>query len=139
MLIQPGVTTNNPSGTGILEVIDDGRRAMIRCGSNSRPSIRVELDRRQQKLVVHRTAVDNWQFWCQGEPKRDSQKLKWQNGTTLIVREGRIADWSPMGFTSALSVGNGLLQLNDPAPRSYPLVTLSPAAEKTVIEVQTRR
>jgi hypothetical protein len=139
VLIQPGVTTNNPSGTGILEIIDDGRRAVIRSGSNSTPSIRVELDRRQQKLVIQRTAADKWQFWCQGEPQRHENQLKWQNGTTLIVREGRIADWSPKGYSGALSVGNGLLQLNDPAPRSYPLVTLSPHSEKTVIEVRTRR
>ena len=112
---------------------------MIRYGSNSTPSLVMELDRRPQRLLIRRTGLDHWQFWCQGEPKRQGDKLKWQNGTTLIVREGHIAEWSPEGYTSALSVGNGLLQLNDPIPCSHPLVTLSPAAGTIVIEVHTRR
>ena len=139
VLIQPGVTTNAPAGTNVLELIDDGRRAVIRCATNSTPSIEVELDRRQQKLVLRRSGFDRWQFWCQGEPKRDGQKLKWPNGTALIIRQGQIADWPPKRYTTALSVGNGLLPLNDPAPRSHPLVTLSPDAGKTVVEVQTHR
>jgi hypothetical protein len=140
VLIQPGVTTNNPAGTNALDIIDDGRRAVIRAvGTNSSPSLLVELDRGQKRLMIRRTGLDAWQFWSQGEPKRDGLKLKWQNGTTLIVREGSIKDYSPQGYTSPMSVGNGLLPLKDPASYSHPLVTLSPAAGKTVIEVRARR
>ena len=137
VLVDLGVTSNSPVGDKVLNVADDGRRAVIRCGPTSIPSVELELDRRKAKLLLRRSASADWRFWCQGEPKRSGNQLRWKNGTTLVVREGQVSQWSPQGHTTALSVGNGLLPLKDPATRSYPLATISPdIAGNILIEVQ---
>ena len=139
VLIQPGATTNSPVGNKILNVTDDGRHAVIRCDTNSGISLTTDLDRQKAKLVICRSGSADWQFWCQGDPKRGGNQLRWQNGTTLVIREGRLADWSPHGCATTLSVGNGLLPLKDPAVRSYPLATFLPdTAGNIVVEIRCR-
>lgn len=140
VLVQPGATTNRPAGDNIQEMTDDGRRAVIRCGTNAAPSLQLALDRRKGRLLIRRYGSANFEFWCQGEPKRDGNRLQWQNGTTLLVREGQLAEWSPNGYSGGLAVGNGLLPLKDPAPGFHPLVTLAnDAAGSIVIEIIHRR
>ena len=137
VLVDLGVSSNSPVGDKILEVADDGRRAVIRCGTNSIPSVEVELDRRKGKLLVHRSGAAEWRFWYQGGPQRRGNEVRWRNGTKLIVREGEISQWSPEGQTTSLSVGNGLLPLKDPATRSYPVASIAPdKAGKILVEVR---
>jgi len=133
VLIQPGATTNNPVGNKILNVTDDGRHAVIRCDTNSGISLTTDLDRQKMKLVICRSGSADWQFWCQGDPRRRGNQLSWQNGTTLVIREGRLADWSPHRYATTVSVGNGLLPLKDPAVRSYPLATLMPDTSGNIV------
>jgi hypothetical protein len=119
---------------------DDGRRAVVRCGTNSIPSLEVELDRRQDRLFIRRTGSADFQFWSQGEPKRSGNELRWPDGTKLFVREGRLIGWLSQGHATTLSVGNGLLPLKDPVPKSHPLATLTPAnGGKILIEVRPGR
>ncbi len=140
VLIEPGISTNRPADDKIFDVTDDGQHAVIRCGSNSRPSAQIELDRRKGKVMVRRNGSTHWPFWCQGGPKSKGDRLKWQNGTILIVREGGLAEWLPEGYTTALSVGNGLLPLNDPATRSHGRVAIRPGANETMlIEIRCQR
>ncbi len=140
VLVQPGVTTNPPAAGAILQVTDDGRRAVIRSGTNATASLQVDLDRRKGTLLILRNGSDPLHFWCQGEPKRNGDQLKWQNGTTLTVREGCLAEWSPEGYPTLLAVGNGLLPLKDPIAKSHPLVTVSPGTDgRIVLEVRQRR
>jgi hypothetical protein len=140
VLVEPGTATNSPALGKIFEIADDGRRAVIRCGTNSMPSLQTELDRRTARLLIRRSGSTDWRFWCQGEPKRNANQLKWQNGTTLVIREGRLAEWSPQGHATTLSVRNGLLPLKDPAPRWYPLATISPdSAGKLAVEISASR
>ena len=57
-----------------------------------------------------------------------------------MIRKGRFAEWSPNGFTTALSVGNSLLPLADPAPKSHPRANVTPGGNgEIVIEVRGRR
>jgi hypothetical protein len=139
VLIEPGVSTNAPAGDKNLKLTDDGQHALVRCGTNSTPWLEAALDRKKSQLLIQRSASSDWQFWCQGEPKRNGNQLTWQNGARLFVRRGRLAKWSPNAYATTLSVGNGLLRLKDPVPCAYPLATISPdAAGMVVIEISYR-
>jgi hypothetical protein len=134
VLIEPG-TTNQPSGK-IRDFIDDGRHAVLRYGSESN-SFDLELDRKKDLLLIHRTSPNSWHFWSQGAPRHQGNELKWQKRTKLILRKGNIANWLPQGYTTELSVGNGLLPLNDPLKQAYPLTTAAPdPAGELLIEIR---
>ncbi len=140
VLIQPGTTTNAPTGDSILSTTDNGRCAMIRCGTNAISSLEVELDRRSNKIFIRRSGSAAFRFWSQGEPTRVANELRWKNGTRLIVREGKLADWLPEGHSMILSVGNGLLPLKDPIPKAHSLTTILPSAGgRVVVEIRQRR
>ena len=140
VLIQPGATTNSPSGDQTIILTDDGRRAVIRCGTNSDSSLEVELDRRRNKVFIRRVGSTSFQFWSQGEPKRHGDELRWLNGTKVIVREGKLNGWLPEGHSTTLSVGNGLLPLKDPIPKAYALATVAPASDgRLLIEIRQGR
>jgi len=137
VMIQPGAGTNTIAGASILHTSDDGRRIVIRCGTNSRPSLQIELDRRAHRLLIRRTGPADFQFWSQGAPKRAGDGLRWPGGTTLSIREGRLAEWLPEGYRTTHSVGNGLLPLNDPKPGTYPVATVLPnSAGEVVLEIK---
>jgi len=136
VLIEPGAVTNRAGPGKILRVTDAGHRAVIECADPS-VSSEIELNRRTGKLVIRRSGQAACTFWCQGEPSRHKNELRWDNGVTLKVREGHLVQWAPQGHATTLSVGNGLLPLDDPARKAYPLVTLSPAdSGKLVIEIK---
>ncbi len=140
LLIQPGTTTNVPTGDSIMAVTDDGRRVLIRCGTNSISSLEVELDRHGNKIFLRRFGSSPFQFWSQGEPSRRSNELRWPSGTKLLVLEGKITDWLPEGHSMTLSVGNGLLPLKDPIPKAHSLTTVLPSVGgKVIIEIKQRR
>ena len=140
VLIQPGTTTNASTGDSIMAMTNDGRRALIRCGTNAISSLEAELDRRRNKIFLRRSGSTAFQFWSQGEPKRAANELRWANGTRLIVREGKLADWLPEGHSMTLSVGNGLLPLKDPIPKAHSLTTVLPSVGgRVIIEIRQRR
>jgi hypothetical protein len=132
VIIESGMATNSPVENQVLGLTDDGSRAVIRSRSGSAASMEIELDRKHRKLLIRRAGSDNWRFWCQGEPEPRGGKLKWKNGTTLTIRQGRLTDWSSQGYTTALSVGNGLLPLKDPRQRSYPLAAVAPERDGNI-------
>lgn len=88
-----------------MEMIEDGKRAVIRCGTNSISSLEVELDRWRNRVLIRRFGSSSFQFWSQGAPKRHDNELRWPNGTKVIVREGKLSDWLPEGHSMTLSVG----------------------------------
>jgi len=126
VMIESGMATNTPVEKQILGVTDDGRSAVIRSRAGLESSMEIELDRKKRKLLIRRAGPASWRFWCQGEPERDGNQVKWKDGTTLNIRQGGLTDWSARGYTTALSVGNGLLPLKDPLQRSYPLAAVAP-------------
>ncbi|NOS68972.1 MAG: DUF4962 domain-containing protein [Verrucomicrobia bacterium] len=140
VLIQPGTTTNAPIGDSIMSMTDNGRRALIRCGTNSISSLEVELDRHGNKIFLRRFGSAAFQFWSQGEPGRAANELRWANGTKLIVREGKLTEWLPEDHSMTLSVGNGLLPLKDPNPKAHSLTTVLPSVGgRVIIEIRQRR
>lgn len=139
VLIQLGAGTTNLAEVKIAETSDDGRRAMIRCGTNAASSLNVELDRRSRSVLIRRVGGASFDFWCQGEPRREGEELHWSNRTSLVIRAGRLTAWSTNGFSTTLSVGNGLLPMADPAPKSYPRASVAPEGNgEIVIEVRGR-
>jgi hypothetical protein len=132
IFIAPDAVTNSVGQHKILGITDDGRRAVIHC-ADATASTQIELDRRSGKVQIQRSGKEVWKFWCQGQPERRRNQLRWRNAATLEIREGQLSEWSPQGHTTTLSVANGLLPLHDPVCKSYPLVTVLPTAKGRVI------
>ena len=138
VFIESGQTP--PVGLQVQSIRDDGQTAIIQCASTNQNTMRIELDRREHWLRIRRRVAGDWQFWSQGEPERRDNLLVWKTGVKVSVQGGSIANWEPEGFAGKLSVGNGLLDLADPAPRKYPRGVIRPKEEgETVIEVELRR
>ncbi len=67
---------------------------------------------------------------------RDGNILRWEDGTTLDVKQGAIVSLDPEGYHDEKVVGRGKLRLKDPLPMTYPLVTARPRDGRLVIEVR---
>jgi uncharacterized protein DUF4962 len=139
VLIEPGVSSTTQTNVNIQSLEDNGHVAVVRCGSSNEISLTIELNRREHRLLIRRRITGNWQWWCQGNPKRDGNTLRWGMQFALTARAGDIAAFDPAGYVLKLTVGNGLLPLSDPAGQKYPLVTIHPpAGGEIIIEVKLR-
>lgn len=139
VLIEPGVSSTTQTSVTIQSLEDNGHVAVVRCGSSNVTSLTVELNRREHRLLIRRRVTGDWQWWCQGNPKRDGNTLTWGKRVALTTKAGDITTFDPVGYALKLSVGNGLLPLSDPAGQNYPLVTIRPPTSgETIIEVKLR-
>ena len=137
-MIAPGASTNSAAEGKNIELRDDGRRATIHSALRTNSTVLVELDRRTGHLKIRLNGEREWRFWCQGSPQRSRNQVKWPDETQLEVKRGRIDQWLAEGFSTTLSVGNGLLPLNDPVTKSYPLLVIAPTSG-TEVELEVRR
>jgi hypothetical protein len=116
---------------------DDGHLARIWSSRGESDRIELTLDRARAASVLRRTGREPWQWWCHGKPDRSGNTLRWPRKAELKVTRGEITHFEPEGYAPRHAVGNGLLLLRDPAPRSYPLVKASPAPDG-VLELELR-
>ncbi len=120
-------------GPAVQAVRDDGQTATIVCGEpGATPSLEVNLNRPQRTLTIRRRAAGDWSWWCHGAPKRDGNRLTWPQGVEATVTKGELTSLAPEGYGPPLATGFLKLRLNDPAAKSFPLVTLSPTADGLV-------
>ena len=139
VLIESGLSASAQTNITIQSLEDNDTVAVVRCGNADEALLTVELNRREHRLLIHRRRTGDWQWWCQGTPKRDGNTLRWGRQVSLTARAGEIAAFDPDGYAPKLSVGNGLLPLSDPAGQKYPLVVIHPPASgETVLEVKLR-
>jgi hypothetical protein len=136
VLIEPGIFTNTALQGKIVGFEDDDRHVEIRSSIEAASPLSIQLDRKQKMVAIHRTGSAEWRFWCQGQVVPLGNQLKWRNGTKMSIRKGKLQNWSPTGYTTALSVGNGLLPMNDPLKQSFPLVTISPEQGNIIVEIR---
>ncbi len=117
---------------------DTGRWAELTCKSAAASGFTdqtLRLDRPGAFTISRRTdAKQSW--WCFGKPVREGNSLRWEDGTTLEVKQGTIVFVDMEGYHDEKVVGMGLLRLNDPLPMTYPLVKAQPTDGRLVIEVR---
>jgi len=120
-------------GAAVQAVVDDGQTATIRCGEpGAIPSLEVVLNRPQRTLSIRRRAAGEWSWWCHGAPQRDGNSLRWPQGIELTITKGELTSLAPEGYGPPLATGFLKLRLNDPAAKTFPLVTIAPATDGLV-------
>jgi hypothetical protein len=120
VLIEPSAWREPVAGVHIQSVQDNGRVAAIHCTNSVGEALSVQLDRPQRRLTIRRRSMDDWQWWCQGDPARNGSVLKWKSGVTLGITSGEIKSFEPRGYEPVLAVGFGKLRMDDPSPAPYP-------------------
>jgi hypothetical protein len=136
VLIQPAVS---PGPTNLLfrSLTDDGRTAVARFGDTTGHHVILELDRREQRLLLRRQVDGDWSWWCHDAPVRRGNVLVWTNGVTLTVKSGSIGGVEEKGFAPPFAVGNNLLDLLDPIARPFPLIRIvPPSTGETIVELR---
>ena len=126
VVIEPGAS---PASTNLSfqNFSDERGTASIRYGNESGQFVSAELDRRAHKVILRRQQPGDWQWWCHDPPVRSGNTLKWKSGVSLRLRQGEFTAYDPAGHAPKLSVGNGLLDLLDPARRALPLIKIKPS------------
>ncbi len=119
----------------VTSVEDNGSVATITAGSGS-DLLTIELFRDQGRLVIRRQAPGDWSWWMQGEPSRDGDTITWGDKVRLTAVGGSISGWDPTGNSQEIWTGMGRLRCNDPAPKKFPLVTVTPKSGETVVEIK---
>jgi len=115
---------------------DDGSVAVIRSAKAGDEQLKVVLYR-PDRLVIERRGSGNWQWWSQGDPVRDGNRVAWGNRVRLEAKSGGIETWEPGGYAPKHAVGNGKLALVDPAAMDFALATVRPSDEgESVVEIR---
>jgi hypothetical protein len=140
VLIEPAEWHEPEAGVHIERIEDNGRVASIHCTNSIGECLTIELHRAEKRLTVRRVGKDDWQWWCQGEPKEKNSVLRWKGGAVLKVVSGEIKSYEPHGYEPVLAVGFGKLRLADPSPIAYPKCTVRPGMNGVAeVEVITDR
>ncbi len=136
ILLEPGLT-EPLSDLRVQSLVDDGSRAVIRCGNALINFLDIELDRHARLLIVTRKIPGDWKWYCHGEPLRRGNDLEWGKKVRVRVLQGEIVAFDPVGYAPPMKTGFNKLALNDPAPMKFPLVTVRPdASQEIVLEVK---
>ncbi|MBM3477345.1 MAG: DUF4962 domain-containing protein [Armatimonadetes bacterium] len=128
-----------PAEVRAVTLDDDGRQARLRCEGAEDSGFTEQrlLLRRPGTLTLTRTTDQEQAWWCYGRPVREGNVLRWKDGTTLTVEQGRLISLEPDGYHDEKVVGLGLLRLKDPFPMSYPLIKAQPEAGRLEVVVRT--
>ena len=120
---------------------DDGQRAWLRCKGAADSGFHTQtlLLRRPGVFSLTRATDAAQAWWCYGQPVREGNVLRWEDGTTLTVKQGNIVSLEPDGYHDEKVVGMGLLRLKDPLPMSYLLIKARPEAGRLEMRVRTER
>jgi len=132
-LIEPMAGRDGPA-LKLRSTQDDGTTAVaLFADEANEKSLQVTLDRKERKVTLRRSKLGPWSWWCHGTPTRDGDSLIWPQGVRLHVTAGKITSVEPDGYGPRLATGFLKLQLVDPAFRTFPQVTINPAADETVV------
>jgi hypothetical protein len=126
-----------PAAVSDLSLQDDGGQAILTCKGatdSGFTSQTLRLDR-PDRLALIRDTTSEQAWWCYGQPTRDGNALRWEDGTVLAVTHGTISSLDPEGYHDEKVVGMGLLRLKDPLPMAYPLVKARPQDGRLVLEI----
>jgi hypothetical protein len=117
---------------------DNGNRALLTCrgaAASGFTSQTLLLDRPDRLTLIRETDAEQ-AWWCYGNPSRQGNTLRWEDGTTLQVKTGTLVSVDPKGYHDEKVVGMGKLRLVDPLPMTYPLVKAQPREKRLEVEVR---
>ncbi len=138
------VSSSSIHGSPTLEpgqsLEDDGKTATVCFGDtgtakDTEPALVLS---RPGHLMIRWQAAADVQWSCHGKPGRNGNTLTWPGGTQLVVTKGEIRFVDAEGHRDRKVVGMGRLELEDPMPMRYPLVTARPAEGELGITVHTK-
>lgn len=117
---------------------DDGRQAVMTCqgaadSGFTRQTLRLD---RPGRLTLTRDTDTEQAWWCYGNPVRQGNTLRWEDGTALEVKTGTLVSVDANGYHDEKVVGMGKLKLEDPLPMTYPLVKAQPRGRRLEVEVR---
>jgi hypothetical protein len=124
VLIEPGLK-DPPPDLHIQSIEDNGSLATIRSG-NTTNQIEIKMDRAAERLRVTKLVSTDWQWFCHGNPLQKGDVLKWNDKVTMRIRKGHILKVEPQAYAPLFATGFNKLNLVDPAPIKFTLVTLKP-------------
>jgi hypothetical protein len=126
-----------PQATTISRFEETGAQCRIECrgGEDSPFAAQTVTLSRPGSLSITREGAKPADFWCHGTPVRDGNRLTWSDGATLEVTQGEIEAFVPEGYKEELIVGMGLLRCDDPMPRTYPSIRLTPTGGELSLTV----
>ena len=133
VLAEPGLEHELPLELREPSLTDDGNAAVIRCGQSPTNHLVIELDRVGHKLVIRRNVTPNWQWWCQGQPVRRGNEIRWDDSAGLRLLKGEITRFDPAGYAPVLATGFNKLKLADPSPMTFPLVTAQGLSNSEIV------
>lgn len=127
-----------PVESASVEVVkEDNDRCVLKYFSGTTQRLSIELHRPGRALLEWEGLTEDLSFWSHRSPTKSEKGLLWGNRAEMTLLVGSLGAIQPLGYAPSHSVGNGLLDLIDPAPRKYPLVTIRPSEMGTIrIEVR---
>jgi hypothetical protein len=84
------------------------------------------MDRAAGHLRLLKSASNDWQWYCHGNPSSEGNVLKWNSQVTMRIRRGEILKVEPEAYAPLFATGFNKLKMVDPAPMKFTLVTLKP-------------
>lgn len=93
---------------------------------------------RPDRAVLEWTEVKGQlKFWSRTAPKIQPGLLQWGDRAEIAILKGRLESLVDGGHQPSHAVGNGKLELIDPFPTAYPLITLTPD-DSGILELEVR-
>ena len=131
------VDTSLPQDEGMSCTLEEkGESARIRYGAEEAPEVEVVLERPGRVVIKRRVGEGPWSFWCHHVPGRSENRLIWGEDTVLRITKGAITDIVPDGYNPGHAVGNGRLDLINPWPKAYPMVSVEPEDGEVRVEIE---
>lgn len=136
-VLKANILDNAPDENPRPELVsDDGESAILRC-----ELVHAEVEMlliRPGRCVISRKSREDWNCTCQDRPLYESNALLGENGVSLMVTQGELVNLQHDGFVEPLVVGNGLLELDDPAPASEACFSIRPNKQGEItVEIRT--
>jgi hypothetical protein len=130
ILMEPGLS-EPPKDLHVVSIEEKGETAAIHSGNQSN-RMEIAINRREGKLRVSKNSSGNWQWYSWATPVRDGTVLTWPKHATMRVLKGEIVSVEPDGYTPPFRTGLNKLQMADPAPKKFTLVTLKPTPQREI-------
>ena len=115
---------------------DDGATATLQLNDGANPYVIVVLHRPDRVNVRWPNQKAPLKFWTLISPEKREEVLVWNHAAELRVTKGSLKGINSRGFSPAHAVGNGKLNLIDPAARDYPTMEVAPTADGVELEVR---
>jgi len=122
-----------PVDSATVEIVKDSEGVChLRYVGSATQIVSVKLERPDRATLEWEGMTEDLSFWCHRSPDRSENTLRWESGAETRILKGSLKEVQPEGYAPSHAVGNGLLDLIDPASRKYPLIAIRPSEGGTI-------